>query len=305
METPDLNQITDLVAKQRVGTQSFLGGQDVKSSDFLKRYTDFITGQEGSAAMYKRIGEELGVPQLQTNANLLRNTLTNLPSTYSKATTGYDVNTNQLARIIGQKAGELSPAVETTERALSSAQGNLTTRMGLEQADQERLAKPFGVEHDILSDRLARETTLFSQDNERELDALVAKINSGITLSEGEKNRAQELATNERNFEIEKQKLNSTEIVTVGGRKKLINKQTGQVIADLGSSSEGGGVSNVTSYLPSGSSTGTKSDLSSFYEPSTTKITPVDPLRALQEKQKLESGINWSNINLSGVTGLK
>ena len=37
----------------------------------------------------------------------------------------------------------------------------------------------------------------------------------------------------------------STEVVTVGGRKKLINKQTGAVISDLGSSSEGGSGNNI------------------------------------------------------------
>jgi len=207
---PNLNELTDLSTKQKTGTQSFLGGQQAGTSDFLKRYGNFIRSQEGTGAMAGRIGKELGIPTLQAGTNLLRSTVANLPSTYSKATTGFDVNANQLSRIIGQKASELAPALETSERSLETAQGNLATRLGYEQYDQARLEKPFGVEQDFMSDRLARETTLFSQENERELDALIAKINAGVTLTEGEKNRANQLSIAEKGFQnelaIEKEK---------------------------------------------------------------------------------------------------
>jgi len=200
-DTPDLNQLTDLTANQKLGTQNLLAGQNTETTDFLKKYTDFINSQEGASAMAGRIGTELGIPTLQANATMLRNTLTNLPTTYSKATTGYDVNNNQLSRIIGQKSSELSPAVTTAENSLANANTNLNTRMGYEQTDQAKALLPYTAEQTMLNDRLARETTLYTADNQRELDALIQKVQSGVTLSEGEKNRANQLAIQEKSYQ--------------------------------------------------------------------------------------------------------
>jgi hypothetical protein len=208
MDTPDLNQLTNLTSTQRAGSSSLIANQGTQDLDFLKKYTDFINSQEGASAMASRIGGELGIPTLQANATNYRNLLTNLPSTYSKATTGYDVNQNQLNRIVGQKSSELSPLVTTAENSLSGAQNTLATRMGYEQFDQNKALLPYTTEKEMLADRQARETTLFSQDNQRELDALITKINAGITLSEGEKSRANQLAISEKSYQAAKDQLN-------------------------------------------------------------------------------------------------
>ena len=229
MADVNLNELTNLTTQQRAGTTGLLAGQDATTAAYLKRYTDFINSQEGATAMAGRIGTELGIPTLQANATMLRNTLTNLPSTYSKATTGYDVNANQLARIIGTKSSELYPMVQTAETSLAGAQDVLGQRMGYEQYDQARLEKPFATEQEFLADRLARETSLFSQDNERELNSLIAKINAGITLSEGEKNRANQLAVAEKNYQqaIEVAKMTQSTATQTMNARAPISTDTG------------------------------------------------------------------------------
>lgn len=243
-ETPDLNQITNTAANINARTPGFLAGQDAKTNDFLGRFKGLLGSQETTSAMAERMGGELGLPQLRGNATMLRNTLTNLPSTYSAASRGFDVNNNQLQRIIGQKTSELAPAVETAERSLSSAEQNLDTRMGYTQRDQDRQLIPYQTEQSFLSDRLARETTLYSQDNERELDALLQKMSLGVTLSEGEKNRAQELAINEKNYANELEKIketakysstgtdNTKRFITLSDGATLYDTQTGQVVSE-------------------------------------------------------------------------
>jgi len=233
-DAPDLNQLTDTTNRQRASTQTLLANQGAQTSDYLKRYTDFIGGQEGASAMAKRIGEELGIPTLQANATMLRNTMTNLPTTYSKAMTGFDVNQNQLNRVIGQKSSELAPALTTAENSLQTAQGNLNTRMGYEQYDQTRQEKPYAMEKDILSERQARETTLFSQDNENELTALINKINAGVTLSEGEKNRANQLAIAEKTYQLELKKLeqNQNQFNSTQNGRAPISTDTGDWMWD-------------------------------------------------------------------------
>ncbi len=254
MADVNLNDITDLTARQRANTPGFLAGLNTESADYLKRYTDFINSQEGATAMAGRIGTELGIPTLQANATMLRNTLTNLPTTYSKATTGYDVNANQLARIIGQKSSELSPLVQTAETSLAGAQGNLATRMGYEQTDQAKALLPYQTEKGLLADRQARELTLYTQDNQNELNSLISKLQMGVTLSEGEKNRAQQLAIQEQNYTLEKEKLAATsatepntQTISHGGKTYLIDSGTGKIIATYGSGTGGG--SGVSKYL--------------------------------------------------------
>jgi hypothetical protein len=303
MTEPDLNQITNLTTAQKANSQGLLNKQGGESADYLKRYTDFLGSQEGASAMSSRIGEELGIPSLQKNATMLRNTLTNLPGTYSKAMTGYDVNQNQLSRVIGQKSSELSPIVETTERALAGAQNTLGQRMGFEQADQQKALLPYQTEKELLSDRQARETTLYSQDNQNELNGLITKINAGITLSEGEKNRAAQLAASEKQYELEKEKMNQTEtqIIEVGGRKKLINSRTGQVIQDLGSSSSGS-TASATKYLPtnyaSTPSTPAQPAQSSSGFFNQQPAGWVDPLEKLRLTNQIQTSGGFNGLNL-------
>ncbi len=271
METPNLDQITNLAARQKADSQGFLAGQAGQQSDYLNKYTNFINSQEGASAMATRIGNELGLPQLQKGAIDLRNLYTNLPQTYSKATTGYDVNANQLNRIVGQKSSELAPMVDTAERSLAGAQNVLGQRMGYEQADQARAEKPYAVEQSMLADRQAREASFYTADNQRELDALINKVQMGVTLSEGEKNRAATLAASEKQYELEKQKMSSTtpntQIVESNGKKLLIDSGTGKVISSYGTSNSTGPV-NTSAYYPAnyyGSSNGKAVQSTSSY----------------------------------------
>lgn len=232
----NLNEPVDAVQAQRANNQQFLAGQNAQSNDFLNRYTGAINGQETSSALASRIGNEVGLPQLKSNALNIRNTLTNLPGTYSKATTGYDVNQNQLDRVIGTKTAALAPALDTAERSLSDAQNTVNTQMGYAQADQAKALLPYQTEQQLLTDRMARETSLYSQENQSELDALINKMNAGITLSEGEKNRAQQLAVAEMGYKQAKEaadaqaKAQASQPQTISAGQQLVDPNTGRVI---------------------------------------------------------------------------
>ena len=252
---PDINAPVQQAQANEGKLQGIFQGQRNETGDFLNRFSGAVNNQESMSGMAKRIGGELGLPTLQSNANMLRGTLNALPTTYNKATTGYDVNQNQLSRIIGQKSSELAPAVDTAERALGTAQGNLNTQMGYAQADQQKALLPYQSEQSLLSDRMARETTGYTQVMGQELDSIIAKMNAGITLSEGEKNRAQQLAVAEKQFEQAKQlqqmKGPDTQIIDQNGKKILINSQTGQQIASYGTGGASGGGASYFDNNPS------------------------------------------------------
>lgn len=248
---PDLNAPVQQAQANTANLKNIFAGQQADTGGFLNRFSGAINAQPTSTALAERIGNELGLPQLQGNANMLRNTLTNLPSTYSAATRGFDVNANQLSRIIGTKSAELAPAVETAERSLSSAQNNLDRRLGYAQADQQKELLPYQSEQSLLSDRFAREASGYSQAMGNELDAIIAKMNAGVQISEAEKSRAHDLALAEKTFENQK-KLYAEQAKyspsaandpwqTIGDGAWLFNTQTGQTIQNPQDFKAGGG----------------------------------------------------------------
>ncbi len=137
-------------------------------------------------------------------------------------------------RTIGQKQSEIAPAAELAQQNLGSAEGQLSTRLGYGQADQAKQLLPYQSEQGLLSERMARETTGYTSVMQGELDAIISKMNAGITISEGEKNRAATLAAAEKAYQGEVAKANATakeaKYTTVGLGDRLFNNQSGQFV---------------------------------------------------------------------------
>jgi hypothetical protein len=185
-------------------TTDFFGNQYGKMTDYLTRLREGYAKQEGLPHMYRRIGDELNMPNLQANANTLINQQTMLPETYSKATRGFDVTDNQKNRIISTKAAALAPAVTTAQQALTSAQDEQSRRIMANQEEQRKQLEPLKTEQQMLSEYQAREFSGFTTENEMELNGLTTKLQAGIQLTEAEKGRAQQLLMQEKEFQNSK-----------------------------------------------------------------------------------------------------
>lgn len=233
-DTVDLNAPVTAAQAQKGQLDTLYANQDAQTNAYLKSYSDLINSQGTSQALADKIGSELNLPTLRSNANMLNTTMSNLPSTYSAATRGYDVNSNQLSRIITQKSSELAPAQTTANNALSTAENNLSTRLGYAQSDWARQLEPLKEQGTLLSEKLARESTGYTTQMSNELNALISKMNAGVTLSEGEKNRANELAIAEKGYQnaLDIAKLKTTDTtspyVSLGEGSTLYNTSTGQ-----------------------------------------------------------------------------
>jgi len=181
-------------------TNDFYARQKTGMNDFVNRFSGAIKGQDKLGDMYSRIGKELNLPALYQGANEVNTQMANLPGTYNSATRGFDVNANQLNRIVSTKQAALAPAQESANLALANAQGELNTRIGFEQEQQAKELAPYQTEQQMLADYYARESTGFTQANGQELDGYIQKLNAGVTLSEGEKQRANQLAQAELSY---------------------------------------------------------------------------------------------------------
>ena len=201
----NLNELSpDLANKQTGAFNSFYAGQEGDINSYLSKLYNFSESQPTTQALSDRIAGQLNLPALRASAGQLNQTLYQLPSTYSSATTGHNVNANQLARIIGQKQSELAPAAALATQNVQSAEKTLDTRLGYEAQDYKNKLDTYKTEGSLMNDRLARESTGFGQLQERELNALIAKFQSGVTLTEGERNRANALAIAEKQYQAAK-----------------------------------------------------------------------------------------------------
>jgi len=194
-------QITDFSMGIPAKRDALNAKADASTADYLSRYRQAIMGQEGLPHMYTRIGDELNIPNLRTSAVNLQNQMTNLPETYSKATRGFDVNENQLNRIVVTKSAALAPAVTTATNSYQSAQDMQQQMIAANQAEQQKQLTPFADEKSFLADKYARESTGFTADNQRVLDSLIAKMQSGVALSNEEQANINRLAVAEKSYQ--------------------------------------------------------------------------------------------------------
>lgn len=200
-----LPNLTGTVQNQRQAGQGLLQNQDMATSNFLGNYANAIGGQEKARAMFGRLSDELGLTGLQRNAQNLNAQLEAIPETYANATRGFDVNANQLARIQNTKAAQLAPLAQRATTQAQNAQQYVQNQMNLAQQEQQKELLPYQMQQQFLTDRIARETSMFTQDNQNELSALTSKMNAGIQLTEAEKNRAQQLELQKQKFDQDKQ----------------------------------------------------------------------------------------------------
>lgn len=258
-------------AAQKAEREALLAQQKKSEEEFLGRYTGAVTSLEPIAAIANRLSQELGIPGLsEISRGLneaiidLEDLLAGLPGRVAQETRGFDVSASQLARLQEARGiplrGQLIEVARGAERVggrLGSLQTELGQRLGFATEEQRRTLLPYQVEAELLSTRLAREITLFTEERERELSSLLGKLNAGVQLSIADANRAAQLAIAEQDFIIKRQTLNQGVLTTgQGGQRLLINPNTGAVLANLGASEAakagGAGAGGIAPYLEKG-----------------------------------------------------
>ena len=184
--------------------EKFYGGQYGKMNDFLGRYRGAIAGQEALPAMAERLGKELNLPQLRNTAFQTGRTMAEIPATYTAATRGYDVNANQLGRIVGTKQAAYAPINQQAQDNLQFAEKQLPERIAYTQAEQAKQLLPYQTEQQMLSDYLAREASGFTTEMETKLNGYIEKMKGGIQLSVTEAQEANKLAIAKLDYDAKK-----------------------------------------------------------------------------------------------------
>ena len=214
-------QALALKQKQETDARFAQGKTDV--NDFVARY---------GAAVPQIINDtsnKYGLNNLLGQANSLNTRVRTLQGNLDNNGAGGYANANQVDAAINSR---YLPAAQT-------AVTNLNTATGLAQAEESALLKPYETEGTLLNERLARESTGYSQEQQRELDGLIAMIQNGTALSKAQMDQAVQLAQIESDYKkaLEVAKIGAAKpteqnrYITLGDGAMLFDTQTGQIVS--------------------------------------------------------------------------
>lgn len=246
----------------------FAGSLNAIEDKAFQDYIDKIAGQAQPIDIYTGLEKEAGLPQLRKTAGSLQEQIGSLEDTIRSIEPNVSATTRNSLVTEGQRAGmvqaqqkpflqrlgEVSTSLGRVQQGITAGLADIGTKTGLVLQGQEKQVEPYLQRLNMLSDRAARLMTGFTSDRETRLSILMDKLQRQRQLEDREWQEASDLAKEERDYEFQFKKITATaqantQVIEVGGRKKLINSATGAVIADLGSTSSGtGGTVNTSKY---------------------------------------------------------
>lgn len=218
-----------LQAEQETQRTAINAAQKLKQDEFLTRFRTAVEGQETLPTMATRIGGELGLPGLRETSQGLTKSLAAVPQVQTQATRGYDVNSNQLARIIGQKQSELAPAAQQAVTQTQSAENQLGTQLGYGITQQEKDLRPFSTEQSLMSDQLAREYSGFTTDKQNALNLALQQISNRQTMDIESLRQANDLAKAQLQYDNTKKE--ADKYLTISAGASVFDPTTGKFIA--------------------------------------------------------------------------
>ncbi len=181
-------------------------------TSFLTKYQGAVPGIiNDTSAKYSIPGQMEGVNALNTRVKTLQGNLDN------SGGGGYS-NASQVDSAINSRyLPQYSTALQ-----------NLNTSAVLAQTEEGQLTKPYEAEGQLLNDRLAREMTGYTAEQQRELDGYVARLRAGTDLTMNERDNANKLALAQKSYQatIDAQKLQNQN-VTLSGGSTYYNPATG------------------------------------------------------------------------------
>jgi hypothetical protein len=257
--------------------------EDAAFQDYLKA----TQSQESPMSAYSRLEGEAGLPQLRKTSSTLSGQINDIEDTIKMIEPDVSARSQNSFMTEAQRRGtvtarkepllnnldSLGTALGRITQGIDRATSDIGTKVGLIMQSQDRALEPLKMHISMLSDRNARLMTGFTSDKETTLQVLFKKMDAQQSLNNAEMQQVNDLAKLKLQYDQEKDSFNQqTQIVTVGGRVKLINSVTGQVVSDLGSSKDpsSGGGGSAKDYLDDDieapSSTFTMPDLGTFWK---------------------------------------
>ena len=177
---PDLTSIS---AANNANSQNFNQSQQNTIGNFQSGYQASVNALPTFQQLNQQANNQYNVPNLQTQATNLNNTVLQIPQTYSQATQGSDTNNNQLQQLIGQKQWELDPLAQAATNSAQTAQGLANTSVGYGIQNEQQQLAPWVAAGPMIQNQLASAAANFTQQQSDQLATLQAMVQAGTQLS--------------------------------------------------------------------------------------------------------------------------
>lgn len=222
-QLPDLQSTVDA---QKAGRTTLNSGINTNNANFINSISSKIAGMPTTSQLADTIGGQLGLPQLRQTALQTSQAVFNTPERNLLATRGSDTTQNQLDRVNAYDLSKLQPVASLAAQNQQAAEGTLAQRLGYAQQDFTNSLLPYQYEAPLVAQANDLASAGFNSDNQNELQALIAKMNAGVTLNEGELNRANALAIAKENASnsIQAAQISANRPFAVGGTDTGIYK---------------------------------------------------------------------------------
>lgn len=194
---------------------SSIPGQRTSYDAFNKDFTGFLGSQETVPQLQDRYSNKYNIPFLQGQAqeqnnrtSVLGSQIAGLPGSVNSSTMNSMLTQGQKDRVLESRQAPLmqqynqsATQAGQTNSALGTAETNINQAVSAEQAQQMKMTQPWLQKYDEMTISNAAENSQWSQTNQMELDNLLANQRAGISLSEGQQGRLEQLASQENAFQ--------------------------------------------------------------------------------------------------------
>ena len=186
------------------GLSNLQNKQQGETADYLGRYTNAVNALPDEQQLWSQIGASQNLPQLQQLASKANIAVSNIPRDeldFARQNGGGGgLDNNQLQQLVQQKLYDLAPIAQRATQQYQDAQDLVKQQMQYAVDQQNRSLLPLQAEGSLLGDRLAREMTGFTAQQQAALDGLTAKLQTQGSLSQAEMQQMTQLAYQENEY---------------------------------------------------------------------------------------------------------
>jgi len=215
---PSYQQLTDFSNRYRSEQDALLGRQKAEQEGLFGQYEQKLGSQEKLPALYSRLQQEAGIPELQKQRDVFKTQiygvqgmLDRLDEDVTSRTQGTLTTEAQRRRMVGAEGetlnnqlGRLGTGLQPIADMYNEASSQVGTLLGLNQEQNQLELSPLTMRINALGDRFAREMTGFDNTRQTELNTILDKLNRERALADREWQRAAELAKQEAAFAQQK-----------------------------------------------------------------------------------------------------
>lgn len=185
-----LGQYGQFTTDQQAAMAQLLGAQNETQQGLFGQYASTLQGQEQLPALYERLQNELGIPELSQQAGAFKNEmqrvkglLDRLDEDVTSRTSGTYTTEAMRRRMLSSEGdvlrnnlGRLGTGLEPISEMLTGAQGQLSNLMPLYMQQQQLALKPLEMEIGSLGERFAREMGGFTNNQALVRDLLQSRL---------------------------------------------------------------------------------------------------------------------------------